>query len=86
MNEIYVYNHAKQNNYITHDKYISNKRRKNIKFVAGSIFLINYSMVYKQFLSIDIDSLYNKLETEYIQNIESTYTHALERIISTFFL
>lgn len=82
----YISYHAKVNDYVTHEKYIIKKRRKNIKFVAGTIFLIKYNLVYKHFLSTNIDELYNKLETGCIKNDVSTYTHALERILSTFYM
>jgi hypothetical protein len=86
VNKKYIYDHAIENKYIVNEKYISLKRKRKIYFCAGSIFIIKFKLVYDFFNKIDIKSLYNKLERGYSINDNSTYVHALERIISSFFL
>jgi hypothetical protein len=82
----YILDHSYYNSYSINEKYISLKRRKNIVYSAGSIFIIQYKLLYEQFSCINIDQLYNDLEIGNIKNDKSTFTHALERIISSFFL
>ena len=72
-------------NHAINDKQILFKRRHNVKFVAGTIFIINSKLILNFFKNIDIDLLYSKLECNYVVNTQSTYVHALERIISGFF-
>jgi len=82
----YILDHSYYNSYSINEIYISLKRRKNIVYSAGSIFIIQYKLLYEQFSCINIDQLYNDLEIGNIKNDKSTFTHALERIISSFFL
>jgi len=82
----YILNHAEDNHYAINEKFIKVKQRKPVIYAAGSIFIIQYNLVYEHFSQIDIDTLYNQLEIGCIKNQTSTFTHALERIISSFFL
>lgn len=86
INKQYIIEHAKYNNNIVNENQILIKRRKKVKFCGGSIFIIKYNLVYDYFKNIDIDRLYSILEPGYTINIESTNVHALERIISSFFI
>lgn len=83
--EKYIRKHAKINNHAINEKQIIVKRRHNCKFVGGTIFSIDANTLCKFIKMINIDELYVCLETGYIKNDHSTYTHALERIISSFF-
>ena len=65
--------------------FIKNKTRvQNVKFLAGSIFKIQYKLIWKCFKDINLIAIYDCLETEYTTNEKSTYVHAMERIISGF--
>lgn len=86
INRNYIYDHSIKYSNIINAKYISIKQRHNIYFCAGSIFIIKYEKVYSFFQEIDIRKLYSNLEPKYSDNTYSTYVHALERIISSFFL
>lgn len=77
--------HCIQNQNIPNDSYIIKSRKKpNVKFWAGSIFSISYSLTWNFFNQIDIMGIYNLLETGYTTNEKSTYVHSMERIISGF--
>jgi|SaaInlStandDraft_4_1057021.scaffolds.fasta_scaffold11500_2 hypothetical protein len=86
VNRQFIYDHAIKNNNIVNEKYISVKRKHKTQFCAGSIFIINYKLTYDFFKTINIKKLYSHLEPEYTANDHSTYVHALERIVSSFFL
>lgn len=82
-NKQFLFEHMCQNKNIPSIKWIKKVRRiPNVKFVAGTIFLMNYEIVYNFFKNIDIDSIYSYLEEDYTINNRSTYVHSWERIIS----
>lgn len=80
----FILEHAKFNKYVLNESQIKNKKRKNVMFVAGTIFVIDIQLILKFFKDIDIETLYNMLEHEYTANDHPTYVHALERILSGF--
>lgn len=75
--------HAQINGNAINESQIKVKRRKNVKFVAGSIFISTMSFMCNLFLNKDLDLIYFLLEPEYSTNDKPTYVHALERIISS---
>jgi hypothetical protein len=84
-NLVYLYEHLITNNNIPNPSYIITKRRvPGVKFLAGSIFKLDYKVLWESFISIDIKGIYENLEVGYITNEKSTYTHGMERIISGF--
>ncbi len=84
-NLTHLYSHLILNKGIPNSTYILEQRRlPNIKFYAGSIFRIKYTQAYNLFASVDLLKLYDRLESGYLTNEVSTYTHAMERIISGF--
>lgn len=84
-NLTYLYDHLITNQSIPNPSYIIKSRRvPNVKFLAGSIFRINYQSVWEFFIDKDINGIYESLEIGYNTNEHSTYTHAMERIISGF--
>ena len=85
INKRYIYEHMiKNGTFPSEDYIIESTRYKDIKFIGGTIFLIDYKIVWKYFSNINILELYNLLEIGYTINDKSTYVHALERIISGF--
>ncbi len=81
----HLYSHLILNKGIPNSSYILKRRRiNNIKFYAGSIFRIKFKKIYDLFSNVNLVELYNNLETGYSTNEESTYVHAMERIISGF--
>lgn len=86
INKEYILEHSKINDNIVNENQILIKRRKKIIFCGGSIFIIKYKLVYDFFKNIDIDNIYSNLEKDYTINTCSTNVHAMERIISSFFL
>lgn len=68
------------------DKYKMKYNKKDIKFVAGTMFIIRYDILYNFFMNYEIKIIeeYNLLENGYTVNDTSTYVHAWERIISGF--
>lgn len=84
-NLTYLYNHLISNKTIPDPSYILVKRNvRGVKFLAGSIFKLDYKLVWEYFINVNIRGIYENLETGYITNEISTYTHAMERIISAF--
>jgi hypothetical protein len=82
-NSTHLLSHAIQNQNIPNPSYIITARRQsNVKFWAGSIFTTSYKETWTLFYKINIMELYNLLETGYTTNENSTYVHAMERIIS----
>ena len=82
----YIIEHSILNDNVVNENQILVKRRKKIRFCGGSIFIIKYNLVYDFFKNLDIDNIYSTLEKGYSVNTSSTNVHALERIISSFFL
>lgn len=82
----YILQHAILYEHALNETQIKIKRRRNIVFCGGSIFIIKYELIRNFALTIDIEKLYSLLEKDYTVNNVSTYVHALERIISSFFL
>lgn len=82
----YILQHAMLNKHVLNKSQIIVQQRRNIIFCGGSIFIIKFNLLYNFAKTIDIDKLYLLLETNYTENNVSTYVHALERIISSFFL
>lgn len=82
----YILQDAINNEHVLNESQIIVKRRHNIIFCGGSIFIIKFNLLYNFAKTIDIDKLYLLLEKNYTINNVSTYVHALERIISSFFL
>lgn len=61
-----------------------NNKPDEIYFVAGTIFVIKFSLI-KDFIrkyNIDLEKEYDKLEKGYILNNQETYVHTWERILS----
>ena len=85
INRNYLFYHCKNNLNIPNQSYIITKRHNlNIKFIAGTIFVVDYKYVWNFFSKINLDELYDLLEEGYSTNEKSTYVHAMERIISGF--
>lgn len=85
LNYEFVKNHSIINDYVCNETLLKERFRKhNISFMAGSIFIIKYNTVWSKFKHVLIKDLYNLLEENYTINNESTYVHAIERIISSF--
>jgi len=85
INKMYLINHLKNNLNIPNSYFIINKQRiADLKFIAGTIFSIDYKNTWNFFIKINLDELYNLLEDGYSINDKSTYVHAMERIISGF--
>ena len=82
----YILQHATINEHAINESQIKVKQRHNIVFCGGSIFIIKYELIHNFIHTLDIEKLYSVLEKEYTENNVSTYVHALERIISSFFL
>jgi hypothetical protein len=84
INRHYLYTHLKNNTNIPNESYIIKKTRNpDIHFIAGTIFNISYKTVWIFFSKINLDELYELLESGYITNEKSTYVHAMERILSS---
>jgi hypothetical protein len=83
-NRNYILEHAIFNKYVLNESQIKCKNRKNVKFVAGTIFAMQTSKLFDLFKNIDIIKLYNMLEHGYSINDHPTYVHALERILTGF--
>lgn len=86
INKQFILQHAIENKHALNKSQIKVKQRHKIHFCGGSIFIIKFALLQKFAKQIDIDKLYLCLESGYSNNDESTYVHALERIISSFFL
>jgi len=87
LNKEYLLLHAINNKHaLNEDQIIIKHRKPNVCFVAGTIFIMDYNLLYTFFNSIDIMKLYCLLEEGYVINDRPTIVHALERIISSFFL
>lgn len=78
----YILLHAKMNNHALNQSQIKIQNRKNIMFVAGTIFISSMEHMCNLFLNKDLHSIYCMLESGYVKNDRPTYVHALERIIS----
>lgn len=83
-NKKHVLNHAIHNKHVLNESQIKHKYRRNVKFVAGTIFAIKTNILLKFFENIDIDEMYNMLEPNYSTNKNPTIVHALERILTGF--
>ena len=85
INKKYIYEHMIKNKTFPSKNYILEYTKcTNLTFIGGTIFLIDYKIVWDFFNKINILELYNLLEVGYTINDKSTYVHALERIISGF--
>lgn len=87
-NKKYLFTHLILNNNIPNEKHLIRKSRvKNLKFVGGSVFAGKFELFYNFFKNKKdkFIILSQKLEEGYIDNLNETYTHSLERILSSFF-
>lgn len=61
-----------------------NNKPDEIYFVAGTIFVVKFSLI-RDFIikyNIDLEKEYDKLERDYVLNENETYVHTWERILS----
>jgi len=80
----FILEHAVYNKYALNESQIKIKQKRNVKFVAGSIYLIDKQTLLSFISNVNIDELYSILEHGYSENKIPTYVHALERIMTGF--